>query len=91
MERNLQQMRFDLSLPCVLVALCTGCASPERLTTKGTPCSGRDVTIVPSEFQRQGVETAWCARCKDKVYQCVTNAARDKVQCFEAKEGGPCR
>jgi hypothetical protein len=75
----------------VLVPIALGaCATPERLTAQATGCAGRDLDIVPSDFTRQGVETAWCARCKDKLYQCVTNVARDRVQCFEAKEGGPC-
>ena len=77
-------------LAVVALAALTGCATPENLTSQATGCATRDLDIVPSDFSRDGVETAWCARCKDKLYQCVTNAARDKVQCFEAKEGGPC-
>jgi hypothetical protein len=74
----------------VALTLLGACATPERLTAQATGCAGRDLDIVPSDFTRQGVQTAWCARCKDKLYQCVTNAARDRVQCFEAKEDGPC-
>jgi hypothetical protein len=80
--------RLLLLLPVILSA---ACASQDRLTARATGCSSRDVTIVSSDFQRQGVETAWCARCDAKVYQCATNADRSEVQCFEAKEGGPCR
>ena len=61
-----------------------------NLTAEATGCSKRDVTVVSSEFKRKGFETAWCAQCKDKRYQCVTNADRTRVECFEAKEGGPC-
>jgi hypothetical protein len=76
-----------LVVPAVVFA---ACASQDRLTAKATGCSSGDVTIVGSEFKRQGVETAWCARCGAKLYQCATNADRTDVKCFEAKEGGPC-
>lgn len=82
-------MRSILGLTCLL-ALLGACTSPERLTARATPCSTGETTILPSEFKREGVDTAWCARCKDKIYQCATNAARDKVECFEARAGGPC-
>ena len=79
--------RLLLLVPALLLA---ACASQGRLTAKATGCSSRDITIVASDFKRQGVETAWCARCGDKLYQCATNADRTDVQCFEAREGGPC-
>ena len=66
------------------------CASQARLTADATGCSKRHVTIVASDFKRDGVETAWCARCGAKLYQCATNADRTTAKCFEAKEGGPC-
>jgi hypothetical protein len=80
--------RLLLVVPALLLA---ACANQERLTSNATGCSMRDVTIVSSEFKRRGTETAWCARCKDKRYQCASNADRTKVECFEAKEGGPCQ
>jgi hypothetical protein len=79
--------RLLLLVPAVLLA---ACASQDRLTARATGCSSRDITIVASDFKRQGVETAWCARCETKLYQCATNADRTDVQCFEAREGGPC-
>ncbi len=82
--------RHRLLLVLVPVLALTACASQERLTRRATGCD--DVTIVGSEFKRQGVETAWCARCADsaKLYQCATNADRTSVQCFEAREDSPC-
>src|SRR5262245_54424566 len=76
----------------VLAAAITlaACASQERLTADATGCSKRKVTIVASDFKRDGVETAWCARCGDKLYQCATNADRTTAKCFTPKEGGPC-
>ena len=68
----------------------TACASQERLTADATGCSKRKVTIMPSDFKREGVETAWCARCDTKLYQCATNADRTTAKCFEPKEGSPC-
>lgn len=79
--------RLLLLVPVLALAACT---SQERLTRKATGCDS--VTIVGSDFKRQGVETAWCARCDSstKLYQCATNAERTNVQCFEAREDSPC-
>ncbi len=63
------------------VALSTACSSPERLTSKATPCSTGQVRIVGSDFSRRGVTTAWCAECKGKLYLCATDAERTKVEC----------
>ncbi len=70
--------------------LLTACTSQSKLTANATGCSSRDVTIVASDFKREGIETAWCARCGTKLYQCATNADRTNVKCFEPREGGPC-
>jgi uncharacterized protein YceK len=80
-------MALLVLMPAILLA---GCASQERLTERATGCSKRNITIVGSDFKRDGVETAWCARCGPKLYQCATNADRSNVNCFEPKEGGPC-
>ena len=81
-----------LLLLLVAVLGLAACASQERLTRRATGCD--DVTIVGSDFKRQGVETAWCARCEtktgSKLYQCATNADRTNVQCFEARDDSPC-
>ena len=77
-------------LAVLSVLLAAACTSQSRLTERATNCKGRDITIVASKFKREGVETAWCARCNDKLYQCATNADRTTVSCVEAKEGGPC-
>jgi hypothetical protein len=61
--------------------LTSACASPERLTSKATPCGTREVRVVGSDFSRKGVTTAWCAECKGKLYLCATDAERTKVQC----------
>jgi hypothetical protein len=79
----------SLAMLTAAIAL-AACASQERLTASATGCSKRQITIVGSDFKRDGVETAWCARCGTKLYQCATNADRTTAHCFEAKEGGPC-
>ena len=61
--------------------LSAACSSPERLTSKATPCSTGQVRIVGSDFSRRGVTTAWCAECKGKLYLCATDAERTKVEC----------
>lgn len=71
--------------------LSVACSSPERLTSKATPCSTGQVTIVSSDFSRRGVTTAWCAECKAKLYLCATNAERTKVECRPSTPDDACR
>jgi hypothetical protein len=72
-----------LSAPILVCAslLTIACSSPERLTSRATPCATKEVKIVDSEFSRRGVTTAWCAECKDKLYLCATDIERAKVEC----------
>ena len=74
-----------------VVAAASGCISPERLTSKATSCTTKEVQIVPSEFSRDGSTTAWCAECKGKLYQCVTTADRTRTQCHVAREDDVCK
>lgn len=73
----------SLIVSCLLAAgvLNAACSSQERLTSKATPCTSKEVKIVGSEFARQGVTTAWCAECKGKLYQCATNIDHTHVEC----------
>jgi hypothetical protein len=80
----------SLLLACALVVL-AGCASQDRLTSKATPCSTKEVEILNSEFSRRGSTTAWCAECKGKVYQCATNAERTKTECRLSTPSDICR
>ena len=79
------------TLIVVLGLLAAACASPERLTAKAIGCATRDVDIVPSLFSRKGMETAWCATCKDKLYRCATNIERTRTTCMESREGDGCQ
>lgn len=75
----------------LVVLVASGCTSPERLTSKATPCPTKEVRIQASEFSRQGSTTAWCAECQGKLYQCVTNSERTRVQCHVAGEYDVCK
>ena len=80
-------------LSSVLLAsalLASGCVSQSNLTTKAVGCKGSDVDIVPSVFKERGTETAWCATCAGKRYQCATNAERTRTVCVPSKEGDGC-
>ena len=82
-------MRIFL-LVSVLLPVFVGCKTSSALTADAIDCAVTDVDIIDSEFKRQGVTTAWCARCKDKVYQCATTPERDRVECREPGPGSPC-
>jgi hypothetical protein len=80
-------------LVCAVVAtLVVGCAgkSKEALTGRAVGCSTRSVDLLPSEYDRKGMETSWCAKCKDKRYQCVTNAERTRTVCKASVDGDGC-
>ena len=75
----------------IVAALLVGCGtSREALTGKAVGCSTRSVDLLPSEYDRKGMETSWCAKCKDKRYQCATNAQRTRTICKESVEGDDC-
>ena len=83
--------RAGLLLAAGSALLIGGCASQDRLTSKATPCSTKEVKVLNSEFSRRGSTTAWCAECKGKVYQCATNAERTKTQCRLSTAADVCR
>ena len=77
--RYIPEARHLFLLAAASVA--AACTSPERLTSKATPCATGQVKVVSSEFSRKGVTTAWCAECKGKLYLCATDAERTNVEC----------
>ncbi|MEO8629620.1 MAG: hypothetical protein ABI612_16205 [Betaproteobacteria bacterium] len=86
-------MRFRILL-CALslgaLALTAACSSQERLTSRATPCTTKQVRIINSEFSRRGVTTAWCAECKNVLYQCASNGERTRVECRESRAEDVC-
>ena len=74
-----------LVLVAVVLAL-PGCKTQSALTAGATGCGTTKVDIVNSRYAREGSTTVWCAKCSDKLYHCVTNPERSRVEC---KEAGP--
>jgi hypothetical protein len=84
-------MTLKTILLATALALClSACKSPTALTAKATGCRVTELDIIDSQYKRTGSTTAWCARCKGTNYTCVTNTARDHVECREAAAGSPC-
>lgn len=84
-----------LYLKAVLVVLfvllnVSGCKSQSQITGKEIGCNTRDVEIIDSEFKRQGSLTTWCARCEDRIYQCISNPNRDRIECRRVGLVPPC-
>ncbi len=77
-------------LLAVALAMLSGCASKSQLTAKAVGCNVVRVDILPNEASRRGSTTDWCAKCKDTLYRCVSNAQKDKVQCRPAKAEDRC-
>ena len=70
-----------------LTSLLSGCSSKEMMTRSALGCSIRDLEIIPSEFERQGSRTNWCAKCEGKTFWCTTNAARSRLTCRKVGAG----
>lgn len=83
-------MQRRIALTLLLAAVLAGCATQSQRTAKAVGCNVVNVDILPSEASRRGVTTDWCARCKEQIYRCIGNAARDKVQCRPAREEDRC-
>jgi uncharacterized protein YceK len=81
--------RVSLAVLVLALAL-AGCKSPTALTAGATGCGVTEVEIVDSAYTRQGATTAWCARCKGKLFQCVSNPEGSRVECRPATSPGPC-
>jgi hypothetical protein len=74
-------------LPVVLVAILSfGCKTQSALTADATNCGRTEVDIIKSRYSRDGTTTAWCAKCKGRIYHCVSNPERSRVEC---REGNP--
>ncbi len=78
---------FKVLLPALLVAvLLCGCKTQSALTADATDCGRTQVDIIKSRYSRDGTTTAWCAKCKGRIYHCVSNPERSRVEC---REGNP--
>ena len=89
-------MQISVRLVFISILVCAavvtaGCSSQDRLTSRATPCSTKEVKILNSEFSRRGATTAWCAECKGKIYQCATDIEHTKVECRPVTLDDVCR
>jgi hypothetical protein len=48
-----------------------------------------ELKVIDSRYSREGTTTAWCAK-QEKIYHCVSNPDRNRVQCIEAGTWDPC-
>jgi hypothetical protein len=74
----------------LMLAGLAGCAVPSARTADAVGCRRTDVDIVESVYKRQGSTTVWCARCKDRIYRCVSNADKTRLQCAVATADDGC-
>ena len=72
-----------LVIGAVVCAL-SGCKTQSAMTAGATGCRTVSVDIVKSRYAREGSTTVWCAKCKDRLYQCVSNPDHSRVECKEA-------
>ena len=83
-------MTKPLVLALALAAFLCGCQTQSTLTADATGCNRTGIDILKSRYSREGTTTAWCARCKGKVYHCVSNPERSRVECKEGNPGNVC-
>jgi hypothetical protein len=67
-----------------LVCALAGCKTQSAMTAGATDCRTIGVDIVNSRYSREGSTTVWCAKCKNKLYHCVSNPDHSRVECKEA-------
>jgi hypothetical protein len=79
--------RRILLLLLALVCALSGCKTQSAMTAGATGCRTISVDIVKSRYSREGSTTVWCAKCKNKLYHCVSNPDRSRVECKEAAAG----
>jgi len=77
-------MRLRILMLVMVVCALSGCKTQSAMTAGATGCGTMSVDIVKSRYSREGSTTVWCAKCKNKLYQCVTNPERSRVECKEA-------
>ncbi len=77
-------------LIAVLAGAVAGCKTQTGLTAEATGCGVTDVDVIKSRYSREGTTTAWCAKCKGKIYHCLSNPEHSRVQCRLANSSDPC-
>ncbi len=77
-------------LVIALAGFAVGCKTQTGLTAGATGCGVTDLDVIESRYSREGTTTAWCAKCTDKIYHCVSNPERSRVECRPAKASDAC-
>jgi len=75
---------LDLAVLVAIVCLFGGCKTQSMMTAGATGCRTVSIDIVKSRYSREGSTTVWCAKCKNKLYHCVSNPEHSRVECKEA-------
>jgi hypothetical protein len=83
-------MSKRILLAIALAGAVTGCKTQTGLTAEATGCGVTELKVIDSRYSREGTTTAWCAKCREKIYHCVSNPDRNRVQCMEAGTWDPC-
>ncbi len=82
----LQRMFLVIALAGAVV----GCRTQIGLTAGATGCGVTELDVIESRYSREGTTTAWCAKCRETIYHCVSNPQRSRVQCRKANSSDPC-
>ena len=77
---------MKLRILTLVAAVCvlSGCKTQSTMTAGATGCGTLSADIVKSRYSRAGSTTVWCAKCKNKLYHCVSNPEHSRVECKEA-------
>jgi len=82
-------MKHVAAILCL--ACLAGCATQVGRTADAVDCRRTDIDILDSVYKRQGSTTVWCARCNEKIYRCVSNAEKTRLECRDAVPEDRCR
>jgi hypothetical protein len=80
-------MNIRMFLLVAVVCALSGCKTQSAMTATATGCGTISVDIIKSRYSREGSTTVWCAKCKNRIYLCVSNPEHSRVECKEAGPG----
>lgn len=83
-------MFMRMLLVIALAGAFAGCKTQTGLTAAATGCGVTDLDVIKSRYSREGTTTAWCAKCKEKIYHCVSNPEHSRVECRPAVPSDAC-
>ena len=77
-------MHLRILIVAAFVCALAGCKTQSAMTAGATGCRTMSIDIVKTRYSREGSTTVWCAKCKEKLYHCVSNPDHSRVECKEA-------